>query len=100
MTAAENHRRANSRWLRWLVIGLSIACGAAWSYHPLSGAGDRLACVPLTMNEFKGIDVALTERELKVLGSVDVVHRKYTDGNRSIFLTLVDGSRDRHAVHD
>lgn len=84
----------------WILVIFSVGCGIAWSFYPLSGAGEKLRAVPLQCGPFAGVDVPLTERELKVLGRVDVVHRRYEFGARSVYVTLIDGSRDRHAVHD
>ena len=91
---------SRARKTLWLLTVFSVGCGIAWSFYPLSGAGEKLRAVPLQHGAFAGEDVPLTERELKVLGRVDVVHRKYVYGERSVYVTLIDGSRDRHAVHD
>lgn len=88
------------RKLLWALAATCVVCGSAWSVWPLSTAADRLAAIPLAAGEFQGRDVPLTERELQVLGRVDHLHREYTRGDRSVYVTLIDGSRDRHAVHD
>ncbi|MBA4138851.1 MAG: hypothetical protein C0518_16220 [Opitutus sp.] len=84
----------------WLAAAVSVGCGIAWGIYPLSNAAERLRAVPLHAGEFAGRDVALTEAEKKVLGRVDVVHRRYAFADRAVYVTLIDGSRDRHAVHD
>jgi hypothetical protein len=85
----------------WIAAFASIGCGVAWGLYPLPGAGERLHAVPLESGRFVGEDVDLTEAELAVLGRVDVTHRLYTiDSERDVYVTLIDGSRDRHAVHD
>jgi hypothetical protein len=88
------------RWFLWPVAVLSILCGAAWSVHPMEGAGERLREIPLQRGQFKGRDIPLTERERVVLGRVDLLHRQYSYPGRSVYVTVVDGSKDRHAVHD
>ena len=88
------------RGLLWAFTLLCILCGSAWSLVPLSTAADRLAQVPLAAGGFVGREAPLTERELKVLGRVDHLHREYAAGQRTLYVTLIDGSRDRHAVHD
>ena len=97
------HREPNlsrARKALWLAIVFSVGCGIAWSFYPLAGAAERLHAVPIHCASFSGEDVPLTERELKVLGRVDVLHRRYTNDARSLYVTVIDGSRDRHAVHD
>jgi hypothetical protein len=92
--------KSRPRWFLWPLIALSVLCGAAWSLQPVAGAAERLREVPLERGQFKGRDIPLTERELKVLGRVDLLHREYTAPWRSVYVTVIDGSKDRHAVHD
>jgi hypothetical protein len=87
-------------WFLWPVVLLSIACGAAWSVQPIEGATDRLHEVPLERGQFHGRDLPLTDRERTVLGRVDLLHREYSYPGRSVYVTVIDGSKDRHAVHD
>lgn len=93
-------RLRSVRLALWLATIVSVGCGLAWGFYPLSNAADRLALVPLKSGSFVGEDVPLTEVEKKVLGRVDVVHRRYQLGARELYVTLIDGSKDRHAVHD
>lgn len=93
-------KESTQRRLLWLATVGCIVCGSMWSLLPLDTAADRLALVPLEAGEFRGREVALNERELKVLGRVDHLHREYEMAGRSVYVTLIDGSRDRHAVHD
>lgn len=88
------------RWYLWPVAILSIICGAAWSVQPVGDATERLGEIPLERGQFQGRDLPLTERERTVFGQVDVLHRQYSAPWRSVYVTVVDGSKDRHAVHD
>lgn len=91
-----------SRGQRWLGLGVASAvlCGALWDWYPLPDARPRLAEVPKQGSRFQSRDVPLTEREKAVLGGVAVLHRSYRFETREFYLTLVDGTEDRHAVHD
>lgn len=84
----------------WPVMLLSLACGTAWSIYPVPGAAARLREIPLERGIFHGRDINLTEREKIVLGRVDLIHREYAFAGRSAYVTVIDGSKDRHAVHD
>lgn len=84
----------------WIATVVSVGCGIAWGLFPLESAAERLRAVPLRAGAFTGTEVALTEKEKKVLGRVGVVHRRYAYADRAVYVTLIDGSRDRHAVHD
>lgn len=93
---------APPRGRRWLGAGIALAvfCGVAWGLYPLPDAAARLRAIPLAAGDFVGTDIPLTPKEREVLGRVNVVHRAYRDGHHEIFTTAIDGTRDRHAVHD
>lgn len=96
----EREGRCGVRIALWIAGILAVGCGVAWNVGSLRGARERLDAVPLRTADLSGRDLALTETELKVLGRVDLVHRLYQFGGREVFVTLIDGTRDRHAVHD
>ena len=46
-------------------------------------------------------ETPLTEAKRRVFAKAAVVHRRYEiGGTRELYVTLIDGSKDRHAVHD
>jgi hypothetical protein len=90
-----------ARLALWLATVVSVGCGLAWGLYPLPNAAERLAVVPLAQGSYVGEEVPLTEAEKRVFANVDVVHRRYEiAGARELYVTLIDGSKDRHAVHD
>jgi hypothetical protein len=90
-----------SRKLLWIGAALAIGLGLVWQYYPLTSPGlDRMAQIPLSGATFQGKDVPLTETEKLVFGQVDMVNRRYLFGGRDLFVSVVDGTKDRHAVHD
>jgi hypothetical protein len=86
-------------WL-WAAITLAVVCGTAWAIYPLPGAIQRLEAVPKNGPDFTSVDVALTPTELQALGRVSLIHRQYQIGNQRFYTTIIDGTKDRHAVHD
>jgi hypothetical protein len=86
-------------WL-WVLLVLAVVCGSVWGLYPLPDAAKRLESVPRRGPEFDSRDVALTASELTVLGRVNLIHRRYELNGRAFYVTLVDGTQDRHAVHD
>lgn len=94
--SAVRRRRA----LLWAGISIAVVCGALWSFYPLPDARQRLDVVPRTGAGITSRDIALTPTELLVLGRVDLLHRLYEVGGRSFYATVIDGTKDRHAVHD
>lgn len=90
-----------SRRLLWIGAALAIGCGMLWECYPLGSlARARLAEIPLSGPGFRGWNVALTPAEQTVLGRVDLINRGYWMGRRRLFISVVDGTKDRHAVHD
>jgi hypothetical protein len=88
------------RGLLWAAVALAVACGLVWGLTSLPDARERLAAVPLNGTGFSGQDVGLTEMEQNALARANVLHRHYTFGGRSFYVTAIDGTRDRHIVHD
>lgn len=93
-------RVARRRTALWVAIALAVACGTLWAVYPLRGANGRLDAVPRSGPGFSSADVTLNPAELQVLGRVDLIHRKYQLGQHAFYATLIDGTKDRHAVHD
>jgi hypothetical protein len=84
----------------WLGITLAVLLGIAWDHYPLPDARERLDRLPMRGPNFAGEDVPLTPSEAAVFGDARVVHRRYEFDGDEVFLTLVDGTGNRHAVHD
>ncbi|HUR60233.1 MAG TPA: exosortase-associated EpsI family protein [Opitutaceae bacterium] len=91
------HRR---RFLLGTAIAVAAAWGAAWAAFPLASAKDRLQAVAARGPDFTSRDLGLNAAELTILGRVDLVHRVYALMNYEIYATIIDGTKDRHAVHD
>jgi hypothetical protein len=98
-TPSDGAVRRRRGWL-WVVVVVSAIAAVAWSVFPLPDASARFAAVPLRGPGFTGVDVPLTPSERAAFGRVNVQHRRYDFGGRIVFLTLLDGTRDRHVVHD
>ena len=96
-TAPPLGRRRLALWIAVAVAGLS---GVLWAIYPLPDAAERLAAIPRSGADFTSQDVALTPVELQVLGRVNVVHRFYRLGATQFYATVIDGTKDCHAVHD
>lgn len=106
-TAAETHLeigaargRASGRVWLWLALAVACACSYLWT-RPASGdAGLRLAGIPLAGAGFEGADLKLDPAAQRILGRAAFLHRRYVFGGREVYVTVIDGSRDRHVVHD
>jgi hypothetical protein len=86
-------------WL-WVVFGAAVVCGAIWQLYPLKDASDRLSKIPAQGFGFSSQALPLDGDEAKILRRANVVRRRYSLGKNSLVLTVIDGTGDRHAVHD
>ena len=84
----------------WIALIVVMILGVLWDRVPLENASARLERVPLRGLGFAGQELPLNEVELKVFGKADVLNRVYLAGGQKFVLTIIDGTGDRHAVHD
>jgi hypothetical protein len=91
------NRSANFLWLALLVM---IPLGLTWEYYPLSDASARLDKFPRNTGQVQSSDLAMSPSEMAVFHDVDVVKRLAVEGEDRAVVTIIDGTRDRHAVHD
>jgi hypothetical protein len=56
--------------------------------------------LPLEGAEFSGKDVPLTDFEKTFFNNVNVIKRLYRIDGNNYFVTVLDGTRNRHVVHD
>lgn len=94
---------ARANWKRWgLSIGVVIALlvGALWRFVPLRGAENRLLAMPTQGPSFRSWSVPLKAEERSLLGEGLAARRLYEFGSTRALVSIVDGTRNRHAVHD
>ena len=90
-----------SKNLFWIGLGLAICLSVFWQVYPLPDAKSALDALPLAGPGFIGQDVPLTEFELAFFRGVNVLKRVYKVDNHLYFVTVLDGTRNRHVVvHD
>jgi len=84
----------------WIGLILAIALGLLWQFYPLQDAKQTLDRVPLAGPGFVGKDVPLSIFEEQFFKGVNVVKRVYRVDNANYFFTMLDGTHNRHIVHD
>lgn len=84
----------------WVFIGVAIFLGALWQFFPLPDAKNRLEDLPLTGPDFKGYNVPVTPVEKEIFTNVNMIKRIYEIGKQKAFIYVLDGTHNRHAVHD
>jgi len=90
------------RWrgLLWASLVATIALVVLWRFVELPDAQDRVRRLPLNGPGFSGRDQPLAAAEATIFGSAQAIKRRYLVDGRPLELMVIDGTRNRHAVHD
>lgn len=84
----------------WILFFLAIALGLIWEFYPLPNGAKAMERLPLTGDDFYGKDIPITPFEEANLPNVGILKRLYRVGSNNFFITVLDGTHNRHAVHD
>jgi hypothetical protein len=84
----------------WSLLAACVLLGTLWRMVPLPDAQDRLRQLPAFGDARRSRDLPLTESEIRWLGDAQAVKRVYRFGGREFLVTVIDGTRNRRAVHD
>lgn len=73
----------------------------AWPSLPMLGGDERLSSIPLRGDDYDSREVALTAKEKEFLSGAQAIQRivKPRQGP-ALAMSVIDGSGNRHAVHD
>lgn len=86
--------------LLWVFLAAGLLFGLVWEFHPLSDASERLRRLPCTAPGIESHDIALAPAEQINFSKTTVVRRVAMVRGDCVILTVVDGTRNRHAIHD
>jgi hypothetical protein len=92
--------RPRSRAALWVGIAVLVAAGILVSVFKLPDAKERLARIPERGPGFASTAVPLTPAEREAYAGATLIHRHYVMAGREFFVTVIDGTHDRHTVHD
>jgi len=84
----------------WILLVCAVGLGLVWQFYPLDDAKNRIDTLPLDGPDYSGKMLFLTPFEEEFFNGVNVLKRVYKIGNRQYFVTILDGTRNRHVVHD
>ena len=84
----------------WLFLTFAVLIGILWQFYPLEDANKRIHQLPVAGSDFEGKDLDLTPIETSFFKGVNYIKRLYTVGEDHYFIYILDGTRNRHAVHD
>jgi len=90
---------AKSRWL-WVGLGLVVLLTVVWDAVPLPDAVGHLAALPKRGADFVSRDLPLASVEDKALGPAAHLKRLYAWRGQRFEVLAVDGTHNRHVVHD
>lgn len=89
------------RTLLFLLCGLSTLIALVWPVLPMLDGPDRLSAIPLEGREFQSKILEFSDEDKKFLGGARAVQRVVqTRHSPPIVMSVIDGSGNRHAVHD
>jgi hypothetical protein len=98
--ATADHKNSFSQTALWAALSLAVFLGFLWQFSPLEDAAKRLQKLPLKGIGYQGKDLPLNPKEAEFLKGANVIKREYTINDRDFFITVLDGTKNRHLVHD
>lgn len=84
----------------WIAIFFAIVLGMVWQFYPLPDALARIDSLPLIGKNFIGKNVPLSDFEKNFFKGINLIKRDYNIGNQTFFIIALDGTHNRHVVHD
>ena len=89
-----------TKQILWAALGVAVLLSLLWELAPLPDAGARLDALPMQGLNFAGREVPLSPIEELTYHPARVLKRIYRVGRQHVEVLVLDGSRNRHAVHD
>lgn len=90
-----------SRVFWGILCFVTASCALVWPILPMVSGSDRLASLPMKSRFFQSQDWELTPAETEFLGGASAVQRVIVPlHGPTMILSVIDGSGNRHAVHD
>lgn len=84
----------------WIFLVVAMGLGLTWEFHPLADASARLRGLGFRTANVECTDIALAPAEQINFKGTTVLKRVAMVGKECVVLIVVDGTRNRHAIHD
>jgi hypothetical protein len=84
----------------WIALAVALVLSLVWQFAPLTDASVRLDAIPLHGFGFTGRDIPLADAEKSIYSPARVLKRLYQVDRQQVIVIAIDGSRNRHAIHD
>jgi len=89
------------RKLLWAVLVILVILTFIWPMIPLPNAERRLKNLPTQGNCFRAKTLDLDQADVDFLGKATAIQQLVAvRGGGTMIMTVIDGTNDRHAVHD
>lgn len=88
-----------SVWL-WAAFVMLVLGSVVYALAPKPDASQRLADLDLQGVGFKGVSLPFSEQEQDFLGAAEAIKRRYLHGDMTMVMIAIDGTENRHVVHD
>jgi hypothetical protein len=84
----------------WLATACALGLAGLWQFFPLADAAGRLEALPVKGLFFNARPMSLNPAEHEIYGRARVLKRLVRMRGQAFTLTVIDGTRNRHAIHD
>jgi hypothetical protein len=89
------------RILLWSALVIALVITIAWPLIPIPSAQRRLASIPASGIDFESKALELSQEDKDFLGKASAIqYLIMMRGGGQFILTIIDGTNNRHAVHD
>lgn len=92
--------KSSYRKFLWPALGVVVVLSLLWEFLPLRDASARLDALPKQGSFFISREVPFTEVETGIYEKARAIKRLYQVKGQVVLAVVIDGSRNRHAVHD
>lgn len=87
--------------LMYVAAAFAVLVTLIWPMLPMAAGQDRLSTIPLHGPDFESREIKLKEHEIRFLDGAQAIQRIVKPrGGPTLSMSVIDGSGNRHAVHD
>lgn len=91
---------ANGKFLQWVIVLFVIAATFAFKVNATSQQHSALDDIPVSGYGYDGRALEFSQAERVFLGNAEAIKHEYSQASYRLIVVVVDGSNNRHAVHD
>ncbi|TAE92606.1 MAG: exosortase-associated EpsI family protein [Verrucomicrobia bacterium] len=94
-------KKKSKKMFLYGAAGFAVVVTLIWPMLPMVGGEDRLSSIPMSGPDFESREVKLKEHEIRFLDGAQAIQRIIKPrGGSKLSMSVIDGSGNRHAVHD